>query len=302
MNREEKYRLNRTVSEVVLITLAYPIFSEIVFRAADFLLGAFVPGADFRGGIGLSPTGHALLQFVCISVPLAMAVLAGCTLKGKAKPVHRTSVSLFRLLPPFLAVFLALTFLCSTLFGMLIPGGKEPEMLPESGAALLITLVNMTVVPAVGEELLFRGLVQSRLRRWGCGTAIMGQAFLFAVLHGEPAQMLVALVSGWMLGLLMELTGKITLGMILHCANNAIGFLELYSSQYGDGNLLAAIVLFVNVVAAVSAVVSLLWLRHAEWTKKLNGVELFGQKNVLLQVPLYPAAVALIAVIRLVIP
>lgn len=301
VNREEKYRLNRTVSEVVLVTLAYPVFSTIVVILVSLLLGAVIPGASFQNAIGISPAVYAMLQFVCISVPLALAILAGCTLKGRVQPVHKADVPLQKMLLPFLAVFLAVTFFSSTVFGMLLPGGRA-AVLPERGTALLITLFNMSAVPAVGEELLFRGLIQSRLRVWGCRTAIVGQAFLFAAMHGEPAQMLVALVSGLLLGLLMELTGNIALGMLLHFANNAIGFLELYSSQYGDGNLLLAIAMIINVITAVAAILSLLWLRHAEWTGKLNRIDLFCKRHVLLHCPLYAVAVIFIAVTRLVIP
>ena len=106
-------------------------------------------------------------------------------------------------------------------------GGAE---LADAPAALI--WLRLALVPAVGEELLFRGLMQGYLRPWGSRAAVWGQAVLFALLHGDAPACLSALLSGLALGLCAETSGSLLPGMAFHLYNNTLALL----SQTGAGS------------------------------------------------------------------
>jgi hypothetical protein len=79
----------------------------------------------------------------------------------------------------------------------------------------------------VVEELLFRGAVQRLLRPCGALYAVLGQAVLFAALHGTAAQIAYALPMGLLLGWSARRSGSLWPGMGLHALNNGILFATL---------------------------------------------------------------------------
>ncbi|MCY1042641.1 CPBP family intramembrane metalloprotease [Corallococcus sp. bb12-1] len=83
-----------------------------------------------------------------------------------------------------------------------------------------------TLVAGTGEELFFRGYVQTRLvQRWGPKAGIMGAATLFGFMHLDPVHSPLALVLGVYLGWLAERTGSVRLPVFVHILNNATSFL-----------------------------------------------------------------------------
>jgi membrane protease YdiL (CAAX protease family) len=89
-------------------------------------------------------------------------------------------------------------------------------------ASLAATLVTVGVVPATGEEALFRGYVQPRLvevaGRW---PAIVATSAAFGLLHGEVAQGAAAFAAGLFLGWSADRTGSLRPVIAAHAANNA---------------------------------------------------------------------------------
>ena len=79
------------------------------------------------------------------------------------------------------------------------------------------------VVGPLAEELVFRGIIQTRLLRamppW---TAVVLQAALFGIIHGTPIQIVYALLLGLALGFLRSRTGSILPGFAAHAAFNAM--------------------------------------------------------------------------------
>ncbi len=88
--------------------------------------------------------------------------------------------------------------------------------------ALLLLLVG--VVPAVCEELLFRGFVQAGLLREfeSVPKAILVGALLFAGFHLNPWRLFVLLVIGLYLGFLAQHSGSLVPAMLAHALNNVL--------------------------------------------------------------------------------
>ena len=112
----------------------------------------------------------------------------------------------------------------------------------------LIPALSIAVAAPLAEELMFRGVIQTRLERampvWA---AVVLQAVLFGVVHGTPIQMAYAFLLGLAFGFLRSRTGSILPGIAAHAAFNAMNDpLGIFGDAAGSWYALA-------VMAAVSA-------------------------------------------------
>ena len=107
------------------------------------------------------------------------------------------------------------------LFGGLLARGlgvtTSSTALPAGGLDLFIRYFSLCVVPAVLEEIYFRGALQGIMRPSGSSVAIFAPALLFALLHLDLAQSITALVCGIFLGWLLG-GEMLTWKMLLACA------------------------------------------------------------------------------------
>jgi membrane protease YdiL (CAAX protease family) len=87
-------------------------------------------------------------------------------------------------------------------------------------------LVLYSLIPAVFEEIAFRGIIFERLRRaLGEREGWVVQAALFSVIHLSPVIFLTHFVMGLIFGWLRMRTGGLIAGMILHAVWNAANIL-----------------------------------------------------------------------------
>ena len=123
-------------------------------------------------------------------------------------------------------------------------------------AVLFVALGSL--LPAVIEELVFRGFFQQRLQRRYSGWLSVGlTGVLFAVFHADPLYILAILPLGIWLSFLAWKVDGIVPGMVCHWANNAVAFAVLAFApgvEAGHGPLAWAVdgVLIASLVAAVA--------------------------------------------------
>jgi len=95
---------------------------------------------------------------------------------------------------------------------------------------------------APGEELLFRGVVQGKLRRaYGVVPGIVGAALIFGLVHfaalgGDGSQagyIAIAALAGMLIGTLYEISGNFAVPWIVHAAWNVLVYLNLYLGATG---------------------------------------------------------------------
>ena len=80
------------------------------------------------------------------------------------------------------------------------------------------------MIPALCEELAFRGFILSGLRHLGHKwRAIFFSALLFGLTHGILQQSLIASLVGMVIGFLAMQSGSILPGMAFHVVHNALG-------------------------------------------------------------------------------
>ena len=114
----------------------------------------------------------------------------------------------------------------------------------KSEGSLLFNTINMALIPAIGEELLIKGLIFSSLKkRHSLITAIVIASLLFAVCHLQPIRIVpLFMVSCFTFWIYLR-TGSIVLPMFVHFINNLFT-LVLISDPFNEiGTFYAALVL-----------------------------------------------------------
>lgn len=92
----------------------------------------------------------------------------------------------------------------------------------------LVSLVVHCAVPAITEELLFRGTICSGLESKNKHLAVIVSAFIFMLMHGWPVQTMHQIILGIVFGYLFISTHNIWLSILVHFFNNAIAVTMLY--------------------------------------------------------------------------
>lgn len=111
----------------------------------------------------------------------------------------------------------------------------EKFMNVEGVSGLMFNIFMIAVLPALGEELMFRGVIQrifsnwTRNHHWG----IWISAFLFSAMHMQFYGFLPRMVLGGMFGYLLVWTGSMWVPILAHFVNNAMGVMGYYFINKG---------------------------------------------------------------------
>ena len=89
---------------------------------------------------------------------------------------------------------------------------------------LFFNLLVIAIIPAIGEELLFRGYLQQQMAQWlgKPHVAIIFTAILFSAIHMQFQGLLPRFALGLVLGYLFYWSGSIWLPIVAHLLNNAL--------------------------------------------------------------------------------
>ncbi len=108
----------------------------------------------------------------------------------------------------------------------------EAFLMVDTLGGFLLNLLMIAVLPAIGEELLFRGLFQRLFHEWfgNIHLAILVAGFLFGAMHLQFYGILPRVVLGILFGYLFYWSGSLWIPIFAHFLNNAvavtISFLE----------------------------------------------------------------------------
>ncbi len=117
---------------------------------------------------------------------------------------------------------------CQSIFPM-PPGAQallDALFHPHWRFGLVYDIFQIALVPAIAEELLFRGLILTALlRKMPVWAAVLLNGFLFALYHLNPWQFLGLFLLGSAFAAIFVKTRNLTLVMLAHFVNNLIGVL-----------------------------------------------------------------------------
>ncbi len=109
----------------------------------------------------------------------------------------------------------------------------EAFLTVDTTAGLLVNLFIIAVLPAIGEEFLFRGVLQKHFTEWlkNPHIAIWLTAFLFSFIHFQFYGFLPRMLMGALFGYLFYWSGNLWLPILAHFVNNAAAVLAFYFLQ-----------------------------------------------------------------------
>lgn len=134
----------------------------------------------------------------------------------------------------------------------------------------IIYLFSSAVVPALCEELLFRGVICRSLMNYGSRTAILVSAVLFALMHTNLGQLLYAFAAGLLLGWIYVRSGSLKLAVLLHFINNATVCAKVFARARLSSDAADAVCYAVEGIIFAACVLSAIYLliRHINKRKK----------------------------------
>ncbi len=189
----------------------------------------------FNSAFGLDMFNGVLSQFFAVLIiPIFMLLITkrdmGVTLRLKK------NIDILQVL--LLAVFSAgVFFLLQIINGMFITTfsgflGEPSEAGTITDATnltqLMFEIVIVAGLPAICEEIFFRGFVMRAFERKSRIKAILMSAIIFAVMHGNFKQLIYAFLCGIVLGTVVTLTDSLLAGCVIHFTLNAISVLFSY--------------------------------------------------------------------------
>jgi uncharacterized protein len=106
----------------------------------------------------------------------------------------------------------------------------------DSFPEFLLSLFMLAILPALFEEVMFRGAVQNLFSRWWKMPilAVIVTSVLFSAVHFSYLGFLSRAALGFVLGWMYYRTGNLWLSIIAHAANNAIALTALYITKQNN--------------------------------------------------------------------
>lgn len=178
------------------------------------------------------------------------------------KKSYAREISLFPLAPgaiwPLAAGAMALAAVVALLLALLPISEALMDAYNEAAAGLdkpgLISALSTVIFAPIAEEVIFRGLVYTRLRRaMPAALACVLSSLLFGVLHGQLLWIAYAFVMGVVLTIVFERTGTLWANIIVHITFNLAGS---YVVQYLPGSVFILVLGLAGMAAAWN------WLTH----------------------------------------
>ena len=232
----------------------------------------FILGALPENNRWLPPLAMAALgEVVAFFLPLLVFWLLGR--KGQSPMKLRLRGSRLRFAPFVFFSALAVSLLSFFLNYLvaLFTGGALLEDTAYSawsqygGTPTWLLVLVIAFLPALAEELFFRGGLLSGLEGWGQTAAILISALCFAMIHGSTANFLGPLTAGLLFGYMTIITGSVWPAVFGHFFNNlfylAMSYLLKRYAAFGIWPyfvMLAAAVLFLSIYGAASCLENLI--------------------------------------------
>lgn len=216
------------MKQTLKLALYYFLYQLGTLSVCSFFYSAAMMLADFRetGTWDFPENGYALPFLLTVTALIVSNLIVGWHLVHY-RYVTADTIKKHRVPAKVYAAVVPLTL------GMMLCTNYMNELLqlPDMNEALFMQMkdhltgvLSIAVVAPIVEEALFRGAIAGHLFRiwrnpWG---GILLSAFVFGIIHGNPAQIPFAMVLGIVLGWLYFRTGNLLPCILLHFINNAL--------------------------------------------------------------------------------
>ena len=145
----------------------------------------------------------------------------------------------------------------------------SPEFIVEKTTlGIFLSVINFSLVPALTEEFIFRGIVLNSVRPYGKTFAIFSSAFLFGLVHGNLEQFVFAFITGMFFSYVTLLTESLLPSVIIHFLNNFMA--DILNIFQDKENILTIILIFKSFVGLLGlACLFYYWLKSISSIRKV---------------------------------
>lgn len=155
---------------------------------------------------------------------------------------------------------------------------------------LFANLLLLGVVPAICEELLFRGVIFQGLReKFSAKTSIIFSALLFALIHQNIQQFIYPFILGVVLSIVFEKTNNLTYTILIHMFNNfatiVLSFLKNTGVVLFDFSIAWWVVILA--ILAAAATILILWVIYKFYLNKQEKIEIEKEGELIQSPPIY---------------
>lgn len=284
---KRNFYTTKDTGNIFLYALIIPFLVGLVF---SYLSMAIVQELGFEFEEGANVTSvmfDNFLWFAIISMTITEVVFI-CLFFGYHK-VSRIKISAcnlsFKKANVWTCVLSALTgIICVSGFLLLVEGcfikmfdvmGLESSsnMLPFDNVGwYFLNLILLGVVPAICEELIFRGVIYQGLKENFSPVArILLTGLLFALMHQNIMQFIYPFILGCVLSVVMEKTNNLLYPILIHMFNNFTTLTFYYFLQNTKFNVNWWFILLAIALAGVTCLI--LWILYKFYLKKQKPVE-----------------------------
>lgn len=173
----------RTLLSIIIPQLSYLVFAIVFIKKDQFTIKEIIPR-----DIGVYPLG------ILLCLPIAIAVLA-------QNLFFATAVD-------WLAVKMGIGF--------------DINLDMTNPAILVVSILSVAILPAICEEVMFRGVMLTSMRDKGLRYAVIVSALIFALSHMNIKQLVHPFIIGVLLAYITIKTCNITYAMCIHFLNNTM--------------------------------------------------------------------------------
>lgn len=288
----------------LLIIIIPGILLLIVFIAA----GAMISGEDFASFFNNYPdqTGGKsilILRYLLITQDISLFIVPAIIIFYLMEPDHQINIMLLR--PPEIIKIVLVTILAFCIFPITSFTGqlnslihlpewlsgieywmrvKEDDatritdllMVSETFWIMILNLLMIAVIPAIGEEFIFRGVFQKILSKlFNSGhLAIWVTAIMFSAIHFQFFGFVPRLILGLVFGYLFFWSGSLWLPVISHFINNAVPVIGAYLAGWEKINNTTDVSIFRQIILlpapVLVSIVILLYFRNRSSNKALQ--------------------------------
>lgn len=176
-------------------------------------------------------------------------------------------------------------------------------MMVNTPTSFVLNLFTIAVLPALLEEMVWRGYILRSLRAYGDGFAVVVSALLFSLMHGNLRQIPFAFIVGLFLGYLYVQTNNIWIPILVHFINNSISTVMEYLSFFCSPEFISWLTVYVIyggliLLGLLSVLILLLAYRDKmKLRKNGSGLSVVGRYRALFTTPMFVSAVLLYIVL-----
>ncbi len=215
-----KNKLNKKIIGGVLAFLCACVVVTLVAGVAVSLLGMW---------------GMVVAEALLIVVAILFAKWEKAPISERLSLNLPTIGSFFRAIPLFFGVYLAQSGFMSIIYALTGAVNETDSALFDTVLGSIsprAALIIIAVVPAVCEEIFFRGYILNSFitKKGKAALAVVVSSLLFAAVHFDAVKLVPAFVMGLGMGYVAYKTGSVLLSLIFHFINNSLSVISYYSS------------------------------------------------------------------------